>query len=258
MAKVQGANQFETGKLYNLNTNDIKEDPDQPRQYFDETALKELAQSIKKHGVVQPIIFRQGENGEIILVSGERRLRASKAAKLLTIPGIMIDGSPAEIALVENLFRQDLNPIEEAEAMNRLMDQYQYTQAQLADSLGKGRSTVTEILSINNLPDDIKNECRLSNRYSKRELVRVAKAKDPKSMKYEFRKYKTRLENKEKEKSRKKKEKNKAITAQKAVQALSDRLEKNRDDLKKENAEDLKKDLNKLKALIIDILKELS
>lgn len=160
----------------------IHPNPDQPRKYFNEESLNELAESIKQRGVLQPVIVRIGKDKKIYLVAGERRFRASKIAELTEIPAIYTTGAPSEIALIENLQREDLKPVEEAEALDHLMKEHNYTQEKLALVVGKARTTITETLSLNKLPTEIKNECRESNNYSRRVLVEVAKQKNSKIM----------------------------------------------------------------------------
>ncbi len=153
----------------------ITPDPNQPRKYFDSKSLQELSESIKQKGVLQPIIVQDGENGKILLVAGERRYRAAKMAGLKKIPAMITDGDPAEIALIENLQREDLSPVEEAEALDRMVKERKYKHEQAAKIIGKGRSTVTEILKLTKLPEKIKNECRQTKGYSRRLLIEVAK-----------------------------------------------------------------------------------
>lgn len=128
----------------------IDNNPDQPRKNFDPTALSELAQSIKLYGIIQPILLtRRGDR--YMIVAGERRFRASKLAEKKTIPAIVKDFTESqvkEIALLENIQRQDLNPIETARAMKELMDSYSWTQEALADRLGKSRSGVANTLRL--------------------------------------------------------------------------------------------------------------
>lgn len=128
----------------------IDNNPDQPRKNFDPTALSELAQSIKLYGVIQPILVtRKGDR--YMIVAGERRFRATKLAEKKTIPAIVKDFTESqvkEIALLENIQRQDLNPIETARAMKELMDSYNWTQEALADRLGKSRPGVANTLRL--------------------------------------------------------------------------------------------------------------
>lgn len=158
---------YEKGKLYYISIIDFRPDQNQPRKVFDEAALTELTDSLKKHGILQPILFRPDEQGWLTVVSGERRLAAAKRAGILTIPSMMVDGNPAEIALVENLIRQDLTAVEEAEALRRLMNERSYTQEQLAAVINKARTTLTEILSLNRLPQEIRDEYRATGAFRK-------------------------------------------------------------------------------------------
>ena len=132
----------------------IEPNPYQPRKRFSEEELKELAISIEKNGVLQPIIVRQRKDGKYEIVAGERRWRAARIAGLEKIPAIIKDLEDSEvlqIALIENLQRQDLDPIEEALAYRDLMDRFGFTQNEIADMVGKDRATVTNRLRLLNL-----------------------------------------------------------------------------------------------------------
>jgi ParB family chromosome partitioning protein len=145
-------------------------------------ALEELSQSIKQKGVLQPIIIRKDDEDKIWLVAGERRYRAAEKAGLDKIPAILTTGNPAEISLIENIQRENLKPVEEAEALGRMIEEYNYTQEQLALVIGKGRTTITETLSLNKLPEEIKKECRRADNYPRRLLVEIAKLKSSEDM----------------------------------------------------------------------------
>jgi ParB family chromosome partitioning protein len=137
----------------------IVTNPKQPRRVFEESTLEELANSIREKGVLQPVIVKKAEDDRYILVAGERRLRAARLAGLKTIPAIVKEATEAEaveIALIENIQRDDLNPLEMAEAFQRLIDEFGYTQEQLATRIGKDRATVANYLRILKLPPDIK------------------------------------------------------------------------------------------------------
>lgn len=166
---------YTNGHFYNAEIEYIYPDPDQPRKYFDEESLKELSQSIKDNGMLQPVVIRK-DGDKFFIVAGERRYRAAKMAGFKKIPTIFTTGNPKEIALIENLQREDLKPIEEAEALSSMIKEYNYKQEELAKIIGKGRSTVTEILGLNKLPDDIKEQCRNSD-ISKMILIEIAKQK---------------------------------------------------------------------------------
>jgi len=137
----------------------IKPSPWQPRHEFDEKALAELADSIRVHGVIQPLICRNTTGGAYELIGGERRLRAANAAGLLEVPVILMDVADrdaAELALVENLQREDLNVVEEAEAYKSLSDNFDMTQEEIAERVGRARASVANALRLLELPDEVK------------------------------------------------------------------------------------------------------
>lgn len=137
----------------------IQRDVGQPRRSFDEEKLKELADSIQAQGIIQPILVRKGQNGSYVLIAGERRWRAAQLAGLKEIPALVREVSEAqafEVALVENLQRADLNPIEEAEGYRRLIEEFKLTQEQVSTKVGKDRTTVANALRLLGLPDEVK------------------------------------------------------------------------------------------------------
>ncbi|MGD9975726.1 MAG: ParB/RepB/Spo0J family partition protein [Desulfatirhabdiaceae bacterium] len=215
---------YQKGKLYTLAVTDIMADPDQPRKYMDPDALVELAASIARHGVLEPLLFRVDEAGTPILVAGERRLEASRQAGLTTVPAMFVDGNHAEISLVENLLRENLTAVEEAEALDKIMKDHGYTQEALAGVIGKARSTVTEILTLNRLPQDIRDECRGNKTVSRSTLIEIARKKQARGMTTAWEKYK--------EKSQKQ-ESGKTVRQQGAggASALSQVIQKTRDKL---------------------------
>ncbi len=138
----------------------IRPNPWQPRLSFDEAALRELADSIRRHGVLQPLVVRKRDDGYEI-VSGERRFRAAKLAGLEAVPVIVRDASDTEmleIALVENVQRADLNPIDEARAYRRMADELKLTQEAIAERVGKDRSTITNALRLLQLPAAVQRD----------------------------------------------------------------------------------------------------
>ena len=142
-----------------LSLAELRPNPYQPRKIFDDDALNELASSIKAHGVFQPIIVKKTIKGYDI-VAGERRYRASKKAGLTTIPAIIKDFTDEEmmnIALLENLQREDLSAIEEANAYKKMLDSYQITQEELASRVGKSRSHITNMLGLLKLPANVQD-----------------------------------------------------------------------------------------------------
>ncbi|MBR0413185.1 MAG: ParB/RepB/Spo0J family partition protein [Eubacterium sp.] len=142
-----------------LPINDIIPNKDQPRKTFDEAALEELAESIRLHGVLQPLLVRPLTTGGYQLVAGERRLRASRMAELKEVPVIIkeLDDTEAmQIAIIENLQREDLNPIEEAEGLQALIDKCGFTQEEAAASVGKSRPAITNSLRLLKLPESVR------------------------------------------------------------------------------------------------------
>jgi ParB family chromosome partitioning protein len=137
---------------------DIEPNPKQPRRDFEETALQELAASIKTHDIIQPVTVSKLSNGKYRLIAGERRWRAAKLAGLKDIPAFIRqanDQQLLELALLENLQREDLNAMEVALSYKRMMDELEYTQEQVADRMGKDRSTVANVIRLLKLPPDI-------------------------------------------------------------------------------------------------------
>jgi ParB family chromosome partitioning protein len=149
-------------RIIEVDLANLRANPDQPRTIFKPETIEELAASIEQHGLIQPIaIVKDGEkDGGYIIVAGERRFRAYQKLGRSTIPAIVTTGNPDEIALIENIQREDLSSIDEAEALAKMMTRHNYKQEELAKVVGKSRPTITELLSLNALPDDIKQECR--------------------------------------------------------------------------------------------------
>ncbi len=154
----------EDDELYfECNIENITANQFQPRSHFDEGELTELADSIKEHGILQPLVVRRLDGtGSFELVAGERRFRASKMLGLATVPVIVRDiedeNSLLELALIENIQRTDLNPVEEAEAYQKLIGKFSYTQEEAAKRLGKSRSAVANVLRLLNLPSFVKQD----------------------------------------------------------------------------------------------------
>lgn len=143
-----------------IDINLIKPNPNQPRKNFDQEALDDLACSIKVHGVIQPIVLNQMEDGSYMIIAGERRWRASKIAGLKTVPSVIknyTERQIKEISIIENLQREDLNPIEAARAIKQLMDEYKLTQEVVSERIGKSRSNIANTLRLLSLyPEVIK------------------------------------------------------------------------------------------------------
>jgi ParB family chromosome partitioning protein len=174
---------YEDGGFHRVDLEIVKPDPNQPRKFFDQQALEELAESIKQKGVLQPVIIRRDAEGQIFLIAGERRWRAAKMAGLTQIPAILKTKDNAlEISMIENLQRENLNPVEEADALQKMIDQHGYSQKKLATVIGKARTTINEILGLNRLPEEIKEECRNASIYPIRLLIEIAKQDSPEAM----------------------------------------------------------------------------
>ena len=130
----------------------------QPRNYFDEKKIDELAQSIKKNGIIQPIVVRPGKNGEYEIIAGERRWLASQKAGLHQVPVVVLnlnDTQALELAIIENIQREDLNSIEEAKGYARLMKEFKYNHEKLSEFMGKSRSHISNTLRLLTLPNDL-------------------------------------------------------------------------------------------------------
>jgi len=158
--------------VFYVETNKIKANPDQPRRDFDEEGIKELSKSVRKYGVLQPLLVTKvetetpkGLDVSYQLIAGERRLRASQVAGLPQVPVIIRDEfeqkqDRLEVALIENVQRKDLNPVEEAEAYDRLAKEFGLTQKEIADKVSKSREVVANAVRLLNLPKDIRDALR--------------------------------------------------------------------------------------------------
>lgn len=144
------------GKTVSLRLLDVMPNPDQPRRQFEDEALSELAASVEKHGILQPLLVRPMPDGSYQIVAGERRWRAARMAGLTEVPVVireLSDRETAELALIENLQREDLNPMEEAKGYQYLMEQYDLTQEQVASAVDKSRPAVANALRLLKLPE---------------------------------------------------------------------------------------------------------
>lgn len=156
---VEAASPEESRGLRHLPIELLHSNPNNPRKQFREEDLEDLSRSIREKGLLQPIVVRQRSDGEYEIVAGERRWRASQRAGLHELPVLireLSDGETLEIALIENIQRADLNPLEEARAYGQLLEQFSYTQQQLADSVGKSRSHIANTLRLLTLPESVR------------------------------------------------------------------------------------------------------
>ena len=160
LGSLMNENATDNNLTAELRLSEIEPNKEQPRIHFDEEALQELADSIAQHGLLQPIVVRPMIGGTYQIVAGERRWRASRIAGLNTVPVIiksLDDKETMELALIENLQRMDLNPVEESKGYARLLKEFELTQDEVAKRVGKSRSAVTNALRLLNLPDDMLN-----------------------------------------------------------------------------------------------------
>ena len=165
-------------RIIEVDVEHIETNPDQPRKHFDKEKLQELADSIRANGLVQPITVAATDTpGRWRLVAGERRLRAHQILSRQTIYAIQTDGEPSVIALIENIQREQLDPLEEADAYAQMMERHGYSQAELGQIVGKKQNTISEALSLRRLSPALVDQYRTSDtQLSKNALVEIAKA----------------------------------------------------------------------------------
>lgn len=161
-ASLAGASPSDTGGLTYLGIDQLRAGKYQPRKNFDDEELSALSQSLEKSGVLQPLLVRpiDGEDGQFEIIAGERRWRAAQNAKLHQVPVIVQkinDVTALELGIIENVQRADLNPIEEAEGYQRLIDEFAYTQAELAETIGKSRSHIANLLRLTAAPQTVRD-----------------------------------------------------------------------------------------------------
>lgn len=170
-------------QLIEVRLEDVEPSPHQPRRQFHPEGISSLAASIERYGLLQPIIVRRREAGEgYELVAGERRLRAFQRLDRATIPALLTNGNPEELALIENIQREDLHPLEEAAAIGGLMQRHGYTQEAVGRVISKPRATVGEIVSLNTLPEWLKQEAR-AHAVTRHILVQLARIGDARELK---------------------------------------------------------------------------
>jgi ParB family transcriptional regulator, chromosome partitioning protein len=164
-------------RIVELDMAQIIWNPDQPRKHIDPVRLQELADSITTHGLIHPITVTRTEPDHYMVIAGERRFRAFMLLERASIPAIISEGSTDELALIENIQREDLSPIDEYQAIARLIEKHGYSQGDAATALGKSRVSINEIMSLSGLAVSIMNEARNVN-VSKSVLVEIARGKD--------------------------------------------------------------------------------
>lgn len=164
-------------RIVELDVANIIWNPDQPRKHVDPVRLQELADSITAHGLIHPITVRRTDSDQYMVIAGERRFRAYALLERTTIPAIISEGSTDELALIENIQREDLSPIDEYQAIARLIAKHGYTQGDAATALGKSRVSINEIMSLAGLAASILDDARTAN-VSRSMLVEIARAGD--------------------------------------------------------------------------------
>ena len=251
---------YSKNRIYRLKIDELQPDTNQPRKHLDTTEFEGLKESIKRQGLLHPIIFRQNEEGTLIIVSGERRYKAVKELSHKDIPAIYNDGDPFEVAVIENLVREDLTPMAKAEALKKLMDEKDYNNKSIALLLGKSESLISELLSLNNLPATVKDICRTDHRYALRVLKVIAKKKSPEEMLARFEEYRKEIDKAphvKKENGKKADKSRKKVEVEiKRITALKERFIKGKEDWDDITKKALKEELTSLRALIDEILEE--
>ena len=168
---------YERDKIYTINVSELIPNPQQPRQHFDEKEITALAESIENDGLLQNITFTRSDN-QLVVISGERRLRACKLLGKSTIEGKYVVGDLRTLALIENIFRSDLTAVELSESVAALKDQKQCSNDEIAKTIGKAKSTTSEILSLVNLTEKIREDARNRPEMTRERLLKIAKKDD--------------------------------------------------------------------------------
>ena len=246
---------YAPNQLHAVPLAELQPDPTQPRTYLDPLALEEVTASVGPVGISEPIVCRQDPQTSLVyVVAGERRCAAARKAGLTSVPAVFIaSDNYAEIALVKNLLRQDLNAVEEAEALQRLMEEHAYPQEELARIIGKSQATISLSLSLNKLPQAIRDECRKDPVVPKRVLIEIAVKKQERSMLKAYEAYKASVNPEKKEKA------GSGVTlvqgALKAVQTAQKKIEAlNAGDLNQEEKEALTPALNGIQGVAETLL----
>ena len=180
---------YAKGKIYKLKIADLQSDPNQARTFMEPVALAGLSVSIQKMGVMVPIQFGINDEGALFIVSGHRRVAASAKAGFTEIYGTFTSGDTRLQGFVENLQRENLAPIDEAEQMAALMKEYVFSQYQLADAIGKAQPLISKTLSLTKLPEDVRDACRTNPNIPKTVLLEIAKGKTEGAMRRKFQSY---------------------------------------------------------------------
>lgn len=204
----------------------IEPDPNQTRKFFNETAIAELASSIKEKGIINPLLVKEIGDNKYQIIGGERRYRAAKEVGLEQVPVRIVLRDFEIVALIDNMLRADLTPMEEACAYKNLLNEHNIPQKKLAEILGKAESTISEYISIATLPAEIITEVLVDDSWTKKGLLNIAKCKTPTTQKSLFEKSKQRIKNKQSLASLTKKQRsNKTGTIIKLINTASNKLD---------------------------------
>lgn len=185
---------FNPGTVCEIALDKVKVNPNQPRRTFDREPLEALKLSIAREGLLQPIAVLCDTDGYFLLAAGERRFRAVQELGWKMIPARIVQGNIDDLAIMENMIREDLNPMERALAMQKYLTQHRLTRKKLSAILGIARNSISEILSLNRLPQDIQNVIISDRRYSLHNMRIIARIRDPEEQQYKFAKLRAKIE----------------------------------------------------------------
>lgn len=191
---VASQEEYIVGQQYEIAIDKIVTNPNQPRTLFDDDDIQALAKSIERDGLINAIAVTPVDDGKFRLIAGERRFRAYKSLGRETIPARIVQGDEQNLALIENILRAELTPLERAIAMEQYQSRNKLTKTNLAINLGFSKSSVSEILSLNKLPKEMQEEILKSKKYPLRRLKTIAKEKDINAQKIAFNKLKAKIE----------------------------------------------------------------
>ncbi len=186
---------YQIGQVYDMSIDTVHPNPEQPRQTFEREPLEALKLSISREGLLQPIAVISDGQGAFVIAAGERRYRAVKELGWKTVPARIVDGSLHDLAIMENMIREDLNPMERAIAMQNYLDEHNCSRKKLATILGIARNSLSEALSLNRLPKDIQNIIIKDKRYSLHNMRIIARIRDPEEQRQKFEKLRAKIEN---------------------------------------------------------------
>ena len=237
---------YERDKIYTIKVSDLIPNPQQPRQHFDENEITALAESIENDGLLQNITFTCSD-GQLVVISGERRLRACKLLEMSTIEGKYVVGDLRTLALIENIFRSDLTAVELSESVAALKEKEQCNNDQIAEKIGKAKSTTSEILSLAKLTEKIRKDARNRPEMTRERLLKIAKKDDVTVQQEMYDKLCKKLETHTKtEKKATNKPADHSIKGNRFVIAHVSRINKLTEDLQASNAKMLEKNKKKL------------